>query len=220
MAVEFLLRRIESGGRSHQFRVYVPPHYEDDRAWPAVLFLHGAGERGNDSIGPTRVGIGSALQERAEPYPAIVVFPQCPAESHWALPEPREDALAALDSLRNEFNMDNARIALTGISMGGNGAWLMAADYPNRFTALAPVCGWLTRSATTAADVAQRLAHIPIWMFHGEADEIVPVHASRIMNTALRAAGADVRYTELAGVGHNSWDDAYRSPLMEWLISA
>jgi predicted peptidase len=216
---DFLLRRAERDGTALRFRVYVPSDYDHGRSWPAVLFLHGAGERGNDSIGPTLVGLGRTLAER-EAYPAIVVFPQCPKESHWAAAESRAMAMHALDEVMKEFNIDPAKVALTGISMGAAGAWLTAADHPRRFMSLAPICGWVTaRSDTEHAALIRNLRNIPTWIFHGSADPIVPVESSRKMAAALRNAGADVRYTELSGVGHNSWDRAYgESELLEWLL--
>ena len=129
-------------------------------------------------------------------------------------------AMEALDATIAEFNIDSARIALTGISMGGAGAWLLGARHPERFSSLAPICGWVSaRSDEDRWSLLGRLREIPIWIFHGSADTIVPVDASRSMAAALRNAGADVRYTELAGVGHNSWDEAYgNSELLEWMI--
>ncbi|HSP35328.1 MAG TPA: alpha/beta hydrolase-fold protein [Thermoanaerobaculia bacterium] len=211
--MDFLLRR--AGGQ--RFRLYVPPHYDDSGSWPAVLFLHGAGERGSDSVAPVKVGMGPALEKRAEPYPAIVVFPQCPRDAYWSLPSARASATIALEETIGEFNIDMNRIALTGISMGAAGAWLVAADAPQRFMSLAPICGWVYADELLA--FARRIAHIPTWMFHGDADNIVPVESSRAMVAALRQAGADVRYTELRDVAHNSWDAAYqRTEVLDWLI--
>lgn len=221
MKVEFLVRRAEAEGIARDFRLYVPPGYDRQRSWPAVLFLHGAGERGNDSAAPTNVGIGPALKTRAAPYPAFVIFPQCPADSHWSAAAARAIAVVALAAAANEFRIDESRVALTGISMGAAGAWLLASEAPGRFMSLAPVCGWL--SSRTKADLqafAKRIAGIPAWIFHGSADDIVPVEESRIAAQALESAGANVRYTELAGVGHNSWDAAYQeSALLEWMIT-
>jgi predicted peptidase len=216
----FLLRRVEAGGQPRSFRVYVPPVYDDGHASPAILFLHGAGERGSDSIAPTEVGIGPHLSSGDDAYPAIVVFPQCPGESHWSAPEARAIAMAALDQTATEFRIDSARIALTGISMGAAGAWLLAFEEPDRFASLAPVCGWLSSfTKRDPAAFARRIAHIPTWIFHGDADTIVPVEESRVMYAALQRAGANVRYTELKAVAHNSWDPAYgESGLLEWMI--
>jgi predicted peptidase len=214
MEIEFQLRRVEVDGVSHRFRLYVPADYD-----AAVLFLHGAGERGNDSIAPTKVGLGSALSEREEPFPAIVVFPQCPRETHWTAAAARDIAMAALDATKKEFRIE--RVALTGISMGAAGAWLMAAEHPERFMSLAPICGWVSaRSTKDHADLIARIRGIPTWIFHGSVDHIVPVEHSRVMEAALKVAGADVRYTELRDVAHNSWDPAYgASNLLEWMLN-
>ena len=216
---DFQLRHVEVDGVPFRFRVYVPNHYDGGRAWPAVLFLHGAGERGNDSLSQTGVGIGRTLTNRKDPYPAIVILPQCPKDSHWSLAAARQMAIATLDSAISEFNIDKERVALTGISMGGAGAWLLAAEHPGRFAKLAPVCGWVhPRAAGDLGAFARKIRHIPTWILHGDRDTIVQVEESRFMNEALKAAGCDVRYTEFAGVGHNSWDPAYgETELLEWM---
>jgi predicted peptidase len=217
MKPDFSLRRVDVDGVRRQFRVYIPPDSGDQREWPAVLFLHGAGERGRESMEPTRVGIGPHL----DGYPAVVIFPQCPQESQWSAPEARAIAKAALDQVQSELPIDPGRVALTGISMGGAGAWLLAGDQPERFAAVAPICGWLSsRVKPDLTAFAQKIARIPTWIFHGDADTIIAVQESRLMYTALQAAGADVRYTEMKGVAHNSWDPAYgKSGLMQWLIN-
>lgn len=221
MQPEFLVRRAEIEGIARPFRIYVPPQYDDRRTWPAVVFLHGAGERGNDPAAPTNVGIGPSLARRAEPYPAIVVFPQCPRESHWSAVEARAIAVVALATTANEFRIDQQRVALTGISMGAAGAWQLAYEAPDRFVSLAPICGWIgERAKSHLEQFAARIAGIPTWIFHGDRDDIVPVEESRLASQALEAAGADVRYTELRGVGHNSWDAAYQdSGLLDWMIT-
>ena len=221
MKIDFLLRSSVVEGAARRFRVYVPPDYDEATARPAVLFLHGAGERGNDSIGPTRVGLGRTLMDREEPFPALVIFPQCPRESHWCSEYGRGVAMAALEETLKEFHVDAARVALTGMSMGGAGAWLVASDHPERFMSLAPICGWVSaRSDPDKAQIIERIRGIPTWIFHGSADTIVPVDSSRAMAAALQKAGADVRYTELAGVEHNSWDRAYgQTELLEWMLN-
>jgi len=219
--IDFLLRRVDVDGIARRFRIFVPEDYDDSRAFPAVLFLHGAGERGSDSVAPTKVGIGCALEDRDVPYPAIVVFPQCPRESTWSVVETRAIAVTALAETANEFHIDPGRVALTGISMGAAGAWLLAAEAPDKFVSLAPICGWLGSQAKADLDgFTKRIAAIPTWIVHGDDDNIVPVEESRAMHAALERAGANVRYTELRGVTHNSWDHAYRkSGLLDWMIA-
>lgn len=125
-------------------------------------------------------------------------------------------AFAALDDVTNTFDVDPARVYVTGLSMGGYGTSAATALQPERFAAAVPICGGFDR---TAAPVLERIARIPHWLFHGDADSIIPVDQSRTMAAVLRAAGADVRYTEYPGVGHNSWDAAYRDrELMPWML--
>jgi beta-galactosidase len=226
----FLDRTVEVSGLTYPYQVYVPRSYDPATPWPVVLFLHGSGERGDDGLRQTQVGLGSAIRWNPDRYPAIVVMPQSPADSNWH-GDPADAALAALDSALLEFSTDPERVYLTGMSRGGNGAWYLAYHHPDRFAAVVPVCGYVVRDGQLAIvpvegegsafeRVAARLAHLPIWIWHGDADAVVDVEESRKMAAALRALGADVRYTELEGVGHNAWDPAYGSEeLPEWLFA-
>ncbi len=184
--------------------VWLPKSYDASKRWPAILFLHGAGERGTDNALQMTVGLGPHLA-RLDPQ-AIVVFPQCPMGMWWnhvgAL------AIDALDQACDEYPIDQVRVSLTGISMGGAGAWTLAADYPSRWSALAPVCGWY--------DGGKEMPDIPTWIFHGDADTVIPVDHSRTMAAKL---GPRAKYTEFAGVGHNSWDPAYgTTDVVDWLV--
>jgi predicted peptidase len=182
--------------------------------WPVILFLHGAGERGTDGTRQAAVGIGPALSKFPWRYPAIVVMPQCPEDVQWS-PPVLEGAVAALDAVLDSARIDERRVYLTGISMGGFGAFALAARFPTRFAALVPVCGW-----GDPATMSRPLAWMPIWAFHGADDDIVPVAYSREMVAAIRAFGNDrVRYTEYRTVRHNSWDLAYGdAELPAWLL--
>lgn len=182
--------------------------------WPVILFLHGAGERGTDGVRHTRVGIGPALVQFPWRYQALVVMPQCPPGVQWASPE-LEGALAALDAVLESARADEGRIYLSGISMGGFGAFALAARYPSRFAAVVPICG-----SGDPATMSRPLARTPMWVFHGADDDIVPVTYSREMVAALRAVGNDrVRYTEYRNVRHESWDMAYAdADLPTWLL--
>lgn len=225
-------RTITVDGRDLPYRVYVPRDYTDATAWPVILFLHGADERGSDGLRQTRVGIGAAVRADPARFPAIIVLPQAPADSSWTGP-PARAALAALDATLRAWRTDPDRVYLTGISLGGHGTWYLAYRHPERFAAVVPVCGWISPGAVprfpapvadTAshafAAVAERLRSVPTWIFHGEVDDVVPVTESRAAAEALRAAGGDVRYTELAGTGHNSWDAAYGSAAFtDWLFA-
>lgn len=229
METGFLDRSVEIDGVTYPYQVYVPRDYDPAVPWPVVLFLHGAGERGDDGLRQTEVGIGRAIRLDPERYAAIVVMPQSPADSSWQ-GDPARAALAALDTTEAELSTDPDRVYLTGISLGGNGTWYLAYHHPERFAALVPVCGWVDRGGHLAAGpaegpgtryerVARRLAHLPIWIWHGEMDSVVPVEESRAMAGALEAAGARVRYTELPGIDHNAWDPAFGSRMLtDWLF--
>lgn len=226
----FLDRVITHAGVEYAYQVYVPPTYRPGEAAPVILFLHGAGERGSDGKRQSAVGLGAAIREHPERWPAIVILPQVPAGQSWVGPAGAM-AMAALDQTLGEFRGDPGRIYLTGLSMGGNGSWSLGYQYPDRFAAIVAICGFLTGgpgfpsflapgTADAAAEVATRLKGIPIQVFHGDADRVVPATESRQIVAALRATGADVQYTELPGVGHNAWDAAYGSAdLAGWLFA-
>jgi len=229
----FLDRSITVAGRSYRYQVYVPANYQTKSSWPAILFLHGAGERGDDGLLPTNVGLGPAIRENPSRYPAIAVFPQVPRDSQW-VGAPGDMAVAALQQTMREFKVDPSRVYLTGLSMGGHGTWYVAYRHPQLFAAVVPICGWVREfarfrgsvpvvpgdSAAVMPNLVQRLARVPIWIFHGEVDQVVDVNGSREPFNALKAASADVRYTELLGTDHNSWDAAFASEeFVRWLFA-
>lgn len=218
-------------GRDVEFRYRLmrPAAVEPGEKYPLVLFLHGAGERGSDNEKQLKyLPTWLAEPELRRKYPCFVVAPQCREGSRWAdfdwsdkkstpqKPEPTTDlaaAVAALDAVIKTEPVDPDRIYLTGLSMGGYGSWDLAARMPARFAALIPICGG--GDETTGP----KLAKLPIWCFHGAADEVVPVVRSRSMVDAVKAAGGDVKYTEFETVRHNSWTPAYRDPAtLDWLF--
>jgi predicted peptidase len=229
MQTGFLDRSIVHSGTTYPYQVYVPSNYDPARAWPVVLFLHGAGERGADGLLQTEVGIATAIRRFPQRYPAIVVMPQAPRDSFWGGP-PGEAAMAALDRTCAEFNADPRRVYLTGLSMGGHGSWMLAYRHAERFAAALVICGFVgdrpNRASTVPAGdgtpqqrMAARVKQLPIWIVHGEADSRVPVGESRSMHDALRAVGADVHYTELPGTDHDSWTATYASEsIIGWLF--
>lgn len=228
-ATGFLDRSVTVDGLSYPYQLYVPRGYDPAERWPVILFLHGAGERGSDGLLQTEVGLGSAIRRYPARWPAIVVLPQSPADSSWQ-GDAASAALAALDATHEELSTDPDRVYLTGMSMGGNGTLYLAYHHPERWAAIVPVCGWVDRGGRLPVApegdgspferVADRIRGVPVWLYHGDEDAVVPVEESRELAAALRAAGANVRYTELEGVGHNSWDPAYRSEeLPEWLLA-
>lgn len=179
---------------------------------PAVLlFLHGRGESNGPLAivakwGPPR------FAARGDRLPWIVVSPQCPTDSRWAADDQQAGLLALLDHVIERFDADPNRTCLTGLSMGGFGSWRLAADHPERFAAVAPICGGGT------PEDAPKLAKLPIWVFHGTDDQAVAFDQSTRMVEAIQAAGStSIRFTSLEHVGHNSWSAAYATPeLWDW----
>jgi predicted peptidase len=230
----FLNRAITVGTSDYKFRVFVPKNLNKKKKPPVILFLHGAGERGDDNLVQTKVGIGPAILKQQN-FPFIVVLPQCPRSRWWTEPEMQSQALLALDQTIKEFNCDPQRTYLTGLSMGGYGSWLIAAGNASKFAAIAVVCGgvlpppgvkvprpkdWVNTAPDPYAAVSAKIGKTPVWVFHGGADPVVPASESRKMVEAIKAAGGDVRYTEYEGVGHNSWDRAYaEAEIFEWLLA-
>lgn len=193
------------------YMLFVPRAYTADRDWPAILFLHGAGETGTDGALAAKVGIGPAVEIRKSTFPFFVVLPQSRRGSWTSGPDPVR-ALAILEEVQAQYRIDRDRVHLTGISMGGYGTWGLAAREAGRWASIAPVCG-----GGNPRDAA-RIKHIPCWAFHGDADDVIPVRKSREMIAALQAEGAAPRYTEFKNVGHNSWDPAYAIPeLFQWM---
>ena len=227
----FVERAVTVEGVVRGYQVWIPAGYDSSRRWPAVLFLHGAGERGSDNRKQTLIGLGPALRDGVVDVPAVIVFPQCPEDGYWTGPE-RRIAIAALDAVEREFAIDRRRVTMTGVSMGGTGTWILAAETPSRFAAIAPVCGWVSgpppfRTLTDPAPwfwsaanrfdaVAERIGDLPTWILHGALDDVVPPRESREMIARL---GAHAAYTEFALANHNAWDPAYRTTgVVEWLV--
>jgi len=209
----FKPRKAPVDGVETVYRLFEPE--TSDTPPPVILFLHGAGESGSDGHAMTTVGIGPAIAKEPRRFPALVVFPQASRGYGWRGFN-LDAAFAALDDVTASFDVDPRRVYVTGISMGGYGTSAATARDPERFAAAAPICGGLDRSALAVLD---RIAHIPHQIFHGDADSIIPVEQSRTMVAALRDEGCEVRYTEYRGMGHNSWDAAYRDPeLMPWML--
>lgn len=203
-----------------KYLLFLPQGYDahSRQHWPLLLFLHGAGERGSNLKLVTKHGPPKVVPHQPG-FPFVVVSPQCPARTTW---EP-EILGALLDEVIVRHRVDRKRVYLTGLSMGGFGAWRLAIAEPQRFAALAPICGGGDVLPIFLAEPAREraLRSLPVWAFHGAHDEIVPVSESERMVGALRRAGAtDVRLTVYADAGHDSWTETYNNPkLYEWLLS-
>jgi predicted peptidase len=229
----FMEREVRVSGSSYRYRVFVPASMKAGKR-PVIVFLHGSGERGNDNRKQLAVGLGPYVEKHADEFPAIVVFPQAPENTEWH--DNLAMTLAVVDAATREFGGDPDRTYLTGMSMGGYGTWEFALREPRRFAALVPVCGGIVGPdrrptlqvtpvagiADPFAEVARRLHGVPVWIFHGARDDVVPPEQSRQMAAALQAAGAaQARYTEFPEANHNSWDPAYsQTPeLWPWLFA-
>jgi predicted peptidase len=222
-------RVFEDRGFALPYRLLRPKDLHANQKYPLVVFLHGAGECGNDNAKQLVHGMNDfASREIMAKYPAFVIAPQCPEGRKWVevdwrldahpLPEEPSISLAAtlqlIEALQNEFPIDERRIYLTGLSMGGFGVWDLLARRPELFAAAVIVCGGGDPA------FAERMKTVPIWAFHGEQDPAVKLKRSRDMIEALQAAGGDPKYTEYRGVGHDSWTQTYADPAMHaWLFA-
>jgi predicted peptidase len=207
---------VDADGASHRYVIFVPYKLEAESRPPALLFLHGSGERGDNGLDQIMVGLGPALWKQKATFPFVTVFPQCRRESNWQVDGPdAQRALAMFRQVQQEFNTDPDRVYLTGLSMGGGGCWSIAEKHPDMFAAIVPMCS--RAELSLASKLAE--AKLPIWNFCGDQDRQPTVQFSRDMQAALLKAGAESKYTEYPGVGHNCWDNAYNTPeLYTWLL--
>lgn len=193
------------------YLLFLPEGYEaeKEKRWPLMLFLHGAGESGSDLEKVKAHGPPKLLGSKTD-FPFIIVSPQSPGRGWNA-----ETLNALLDDLEAHYRVDPDRIYLTGLSMGGFGTWALAASRPDRFAAIAPICG-----GGNPRD-AEKLKGLPIWVFHGGKDPVVPLGASEAMVNALKDVGATgVKFTVYPDAGHDSWTESYANPaLYEWFLS-
>lgn len=204
-----------------RYRLLTPISVEPKRRYPLIVFLHGSGERGSDGIRqlaylPERMAQASWRKR----YRCFVLAPQCPLGDSWTTHSAGSgDRLGIVHqiirSLLESYPIDEQRIYLTGLSMGGFGSWELAMRYPDLFAAVVPICGGGSPSN------AHLLANVAIWAIHGQRDKIVPAETSRLMIQAIRAAGGNPRYTELEETGHNCWSYAYseQSGVLSWMFS-
>ena len=200
------------------YLLFLPKGYETEKkAWPLILFLHGAGERGNDLSKVAIHGPPKNLQSDPD-FPFIVASPQCPEGQTWS----NEALLALLDEVMREYRVDPSRVYLTGLSMGGYGTWSLGISYPEKFAAIAPICGGgeTIRVLLAGRDRAEALKTLGVWAFHGAKDPVVPLEESQRMVDALKKAGVpNVKLTVYPEATHNSWTETYDNPeLYKWLL--
>jgi predicted peptidase len=198
----------------YEYLIALPEGYEADssKRWPMVLFLHGSGERGEDLKKLKKNGPPQLIAQ-GQKIPAIVVAPQCLAEQMW-----NPHAVKALaDEIQRLHRVDEDRVYLTGLSMGGFGTWEAAMEYPEEWAALVPVCG----GVGVRFVMMSRITAIPQWIFHGALDPVIPVSYSQKMHDGLKQLGAkEVKLTIYPDAKHDSWTQAYAEPeLWQWLFS-
>lgn len=219
------LQLTRTAGVTEQFSIgfllYLPRTYGQDAAqrWPLILFLHGSGENGADPALVAATGLPELLSSDAD-YPFVVVSPQVPENEVWWGAE-LDRVRALLDYIQANFAVDAQRVYLTGLSMGGFGAWAMIVRYPDRFAAVVPIAGgWNSENDSIPKNICA-IKDVPIWAFHGEQDDIVLPKKSQLMVDALRQCGSAVKFTLYPGADHRaSWALAYADPaLFEWLLA-
>jgi predicted peptidase len=212
----FLDRVVTVGATQHRYQVYVPVDFSAARSWPVLVYLHGGGAQGLDALLPTVGGLANDIRARREAFPTIAVFPQASPNATWSQADMQDLVLRELEQTIAEFHGDPRRIYLAGYSMGGVGAYRIAYRWPQKFAALVVIAGRVEPSTTSGqgvtdadrrlypflvekdpfAALAKQIKSIPVWLFHGDADESVPVEQSRRLAAALQKTGTFVRYTE------------------------
>ena len=227
----FLNRRIELHGVPYRFQVYLPEEWrrDDHKLWPIILFLHGRGERGSEGMWQTQIGLPAAVRDHPERWPFVIVMPQCPLTDYWTDPAMIAMAMATLDRETEEFHGDPEHTYLSGLSLGGYGAWELARLYPHRWAAIAIAASGVFWSyaperweevKNLPAEYAHAIGRTPVWLFHGSDDPVVPPRESELMFEALKAAGGHVRLWIYQGLRHDCWARAYDEPeLPRWLLS-
>jgi len=218
-AQQFVPRVYQDEQGPHKYTVFVPAGYTPSKRWPAILFLHGAGERGTDGVKPTLVGLGPYAKARGAGFPFIVVFPQV-EDTHgrlltpWRAGQPAgERALKILDEVERTYAVDKQRFALIGWSMGGYGAWSLGAAYSDRWSAVVPMSGGGDPSQVAG------LKNVPVWAFHGFGDRLVQASEPRAMVDALKDAGGKVTYQEFPEGEHEIADRVFGNDgFVAWLF--
>lgn len=193
--------------------LYTPDGYKDSKDdFPLIVFLHGAGERGEDL---SMVSVNGPLQyiKEGNKIDAVILAPQCPEGVYW---QPHEVA-ALVKKVIEEQRIDENRVYLTGLSMGGYGVWATGGEYPELFAAMAPVCGAIYRPIYRNVS---NIIEMPIWVFHGALDDVVSPENSNKMVRTLKEAGSKVKYTIYPLANHNSWTETYNNPeLYKWMLA-
>jgi predicted peptidase len=206
----FLVCESNGPAGKHRYSLFLPHNYDSKEKYPAIVFLHGVGEQGDDGIKCRTVGLGPAIVRRQSDFPFIAIFPHDGGD--WTSGDAEKIMLDALADVKKHFSVDEDRVALTGLSTGGKGVWVLGARHPEIFSCLVPI------SAYKAEDEIPRLTRYPIWAFHNDHDGFVNPNETRDMISKLQAAGANPKVTMYPSGDHNSWDAAYNDgELFKWM---
>ena len=195
---------------TYPYEIYYPEQYheQEGKKWPLLLFLHGAGERGSDLEKVKEQGLPKYLQDKKD-FPFVVAYPQCPSRTYWTVPGLND----WFKEISQKIRYDENRLYLTGLSMGGYGTWHWAAAHPEKFAAIIPICGG------GEARQAKRLVNMPIWAFHGQKDNVVPVEETLQMVEAIKRAGGSPKLTLYPNLFHDSWTATYNNTaIYDWLL--
>ncbi|GAB1405424.1 prolyl oligopeptidase family serine peptidase [Lentimicrobium sp.] len=198
---------------SLNYLLYQPEQYIKDKGgeWPLLVFLHGSGERGAD-LEKVKVHGPPMLIAGGRQFPFFVLSPQCPEGQDWDA----EALHTLIGYIVDNYPIDEKRVYLTGLSMGGKGVWDLAFAHPDDYAAIVPVCGRVDRNY---ADRAAELGDMAVWVFHGAMDDVVPIAPAARMVNKLQEAGNKAKFTIYPEAGHDSWTDTYNNPLLyEWLL--
>lgn len=227
---------MSTSGNELPYRLLIPENFDSTKKYPLVLFLHGAGERGNDNEAQLKHGTSIFTKpENRTKFSAFVLVPQCPKEDYWAsakidrsqqpvnfefnydnpLTPALESALELLDTYRHDAFIDTNRVYITGLSMGGMGTFEAVAKRPDFFAAAAPICG-----GGDPRFYGEKTAKVAFWIFHGAKDNVVSVEHSRTMYKRIRALGGKVIYKEYPNIEHNSWENAFaEETFLPWMFA-
>jgi predicted peptidase len=202
-----------------EYLLYLPRSYQTTPTtrWPLMLYLHGAGERSTNVFGVTWHGPPKLVRQGRD-FPFIIVAPLCPPKEWWS----DTKLLRLLDNVQDEYRVDTNRVYLTGMSMGGSGTWSLGLSHPDRFAAIAPICGSANPASLKkrSSEQIETIKSLPIWVFHGAKDPTVPVAASEKMVAALKEIGSTkVIFTKYPDADHDSWTATYNNGnLYQWLL--
>ena len=213
-------RNVRVDSESYDYQIYVPPDVEKIKDLPVIVFLHGIRERGSGGLIAADGTLSAILKQYLKKIPAIVLFPQCRPGKYWSDPAMERMVLRAIEQTTEEYNADEKRLSLIGVSMGGYGVWHFAAHNPEKFAALVAICGGSPIvHGNRFNSIAEKIGKTPAWLFHGADDAIVPVGESRSLVKAIEENQGNVKYNEYENVGHNVWLNVLgEKELLAWLL--